>query len=120
MALTTSIPYIAWTQGGQNFTLIQYKQLFSIVRPDPPEGVLMSEMFGSDSATVILQWSSPTVASGVSYNVNVTPPLESVLMAGNTSVQLTVPYNTEYNVSIVTINCAGKSPASVTSLLYGN
>ena len=77
-------------------------------------------MFGSDSATVILQWSSPTVASGVSYNVSVTPLLESVLIAGNTSVQLTVHYNTQYNVSIVTMNCAGESSASVTSLLYGN
>ena len=66
-----------------------------LVQPNPPNslGVMISEVFTSSSVAVTIQWSSPSVASGVSYAVSITPPLESPVIVGDTSVQLTVMYN---------------------------
>ena len=79
----------------------------------------MSEMFNSGSVDVSIQWSNPPVPSGVSYDVSVTPPIESAVMIRGTSAQLTVMYNIRYNVSIVATNCAGESVPFLTQIFYG-
>ena len=55
------------------------------------------------------------------YFVAVTPPVESGsnFITSNTTIQLPVLYNQEYNISVVASNCAGNStPASIT-VFYG-
>ena len=80
---------------------------------------MISKVFMSSSVAVTFQLSSPPVASGVSYAVSITPPVESPVMVGDTSAQLTVMYNIRYSVRIVATNCAGESSPNVTELFYG-
>ena len=87
----------------------------SSVRPDPPDGVIKSEIFTSSNVVVTLQWNN---LPEVSYSVSVTPSVPSVTST-NTSAMLTVIYNTRYNVSIVATNCAGESDPYITELHYG-
>lgn len=70
--------------------------------------------FGSDGATVNLEWIQE---SGVSYNVSVIPPV-AVRATGSTSVQLTVGYNTLYNVSVIAKTHCDHT-TTVIGLIYG-
>ena len=87
-----------------------------LVRPEPPDGVMMSEVFNSGNVAVTLQWNK---LPEVSFTVSVTPPSVSPVTSTNTSARLTVMYNTRYNVSVVATNCAGESDPYLVELYYG-
>ncbi len=63
-----------------------------------------------NSASITLTWSPPSFTGGVSVNYVLTispPPLsESSVIVETTSTQITVSYNTPYNVTIRAVNCA--------------
>ena len=72
--------------------------------------VISDEYFGANSVTVTLEWFKDEVV----FN-SVHPPA-SVRSLGNRSVQLTIPYNIEYNVSVTV--CGQPSPEAI-KLYYG-
>jgi hypothetical protein len=64
-----------------------------------------SEQFSSDAVTVALEWTLldsqiyyQQLLSNVSVNAN--PQLNNVIFTGNMRVQLTLSYNTLYNVNV--------------------
>ena len=72
--------------------------------------VISDECFGANNVTVTLEWFQNEVV----FN-NVHPPA-SVRSVGNRSVQLTIPYNIEHNVSVAV--CDQPSPEAI-KLYYG-
>ena len=70
--------------------------------------VISDEHFGANNVTVTLNWVQKVFS-------NILPPA-SVRSVGNRSFQLTIPYNTEYNVSVAI--CGQPSP-QVIKLYYG-
>ena len=71
--------------------------------------------FGPDSVMVTVAWQQER---GASYNVSVFPQVV-VNMSGPTTLQLTLAYNTLYNVTIATIVCGQTLSTTVTQLHYG-
>jgi hypothetical protein len=71
--------------------------------------VISDEHFGANYVTVTLEW----FKDGVVFS-NVLPPA-SVRLVGNKSVQLTIPYNIEYTVTVAV--CGQPSP-EVIKLYY--
>ena len=69
--------------------------------PNYPEIRWKTETFNKNNATIILEWIQEI---GVSYNVDVNPNPQESKLNGNTS-QLTVLYNTTYNVTVVATLC---------------
>ena len=67
--------------------------------------VITNEHFGATNITVTLEW----FQNGVIFN-NVLPPA-FVRPIGNRSVQLTIPYNIEHNVSVAV--CGQPSPHTI-------
>ena len=92
-----------------------FNDLCYLVWPDPPDGVMMSEVFNSGNVAVTLQWNN---LSEVSYSVSVTPNVSAVTST-NSSARLTVMYNTRYNVSIAATNCGGESDPYIRELCHG-
>ena len=72
--------------------------------------VIIDEHFGANNVTVTLEW----FQNGVVFN-NVRPPA-SVRSVGNRSIQLTIPYNIEHNISVAI--CGQTSPEAI-RLYYG-
>ena len=70
---------------------------------------ISEEQFGANNITVTLEWFQNEVA----FN-NVLPPA-FVRLTENRSVQVTIPYNIEHNVSVAV--CGQPSP-EVTKLYY--
>ena len=63
-----------------------------------------------------VQWNTNTTQKSVDCFITITPPTESgsVFTTSNTTIQLSILYNQEYNISVVANNCAGNStPASI-------
>ena len=81
-----------------------------------PPIVARSEQFGMDGVTVILEWSQEN--NGTSHNVSVVP-LVAIWSTGSTRVQLTVLYNTLYNVSVVATLCGRHNATTTVELSYG-
>ena len=88
---------------------------------------LQSEQFSSDRVMVILEWTLSDLLSRYpqllqNVSVVVVPDLKveiSVMFIGNTSVQLTLLYNTLYNVSIIQpATCEQLSQTAVLELNY--
>ena len=75
-----------------------------------PMLMISDEHFGANNVRVTLKW----FQNGVVFN-NVLPPA-SVRSMGNSSVQLTIPYNVERNVSVAI--CGQPSPEAI-KLYYG-
>ena len=68
----------------------------------------------NDSGVITLLWNSSSVVD--EYMIFVAPPVESgsIFTTPNTTIQITVCYNQEYNISVVANNCAGSStPAEI-------
>ena len=61
---------------------------------------MLSEEFGKDGAIVTLEWAEEN--SLYSYNFNISPQL-NVTFIERVRVQLKVPYNSLYNVSVAAI-----------------
>ena len=76
--------------------------------------VVVSELFMREHVSVLLEWSG---INGVIFDVSVTPHVVESF-AQSTSFQLTVSYNTQYNVSVMASLC-GQNNTTVTELHYG-
>ena len=61
-----------------------------------------------------MEWTKEFLTS---YDINVEPQTVLEFIRNNASVQLTVPYNTPYNVS-VTASLCGQNVSTDTELLY--
>ena len=72
--------------------------------------IISDEVFRANNVSVTLEW----FKDGAVFN-NVRPPA-SVRSIGNRSVQLTIPYNIEHNVSVAI--CGQPSPEPI-KLYYG-
>ena len=77
------------------------------------------EEFGTENVTVTLEWLDLD-SRIVSYDVSIIPPSISMMwLAGNTSVQLLLLYNTPYYLSVNAILCGQTSETTITRLSYG-
>ena len=80
------------------------------------------------SSIITLEWNSPSSTGGVSVSyvltISPTPLSGSPVTVETTSAQITVSYNTPYNVTIRAVNCAGMSQESLivdlSKLLHGD
>ena len=70
---------------------------------------------GNDDVTVILEW---TPVRGLTYNVTILPPVPARLI-GSASAEITVAYNTLYNVSVVPSFCEELGTATLFNLNFG-
>ncbi len=68
-------------------------------------------------------WDPPTETGGrddLTYTVTVSPPTQlSATVLTSTSVTVTAQYNVDYNVSVVTTNCAGNSMTAQYNTMIG-
>ena len=78
---------------------------------------LLSEQlnFVSDSVMVIMEWNQRDFSS---YNISVTPQLALEYTVDNLRVQLNVPFNTFYNVSIIASPPCGQNSYNFVELHY--
>ena len=88
--------------------------LLSADPPSPPlTPMVSSQQDDVNFSLLTLTWSPPSSTSGVSVNYTLTispsPLSRSPVIMETTSTQITVSYNTPYNVTIRAINCAGMS-----------
>ena len=74
-----------------------------------------SEEYSADNVTVTVEWPQQVYTT---YDVTVVP-LVPIVFTGNTSCQLTIPYNTEYNVSIEAVAPCRSNTTTFTRLYYG-
>ncbi len=86
--------------------------------PSPPlNPVVSSTLNQPSSSNITLEWDSPSSTGGVSVSyvltISPTPLSGSPVTVETTSAQITVSYNTPYNVTIKAVNCAGMSDASM-------
>ena len=74
--------------------------------------------FGIDKVTTILEW---VQESGAFYNISIVPQVMTLRIIRSTSVQLTVSYNIQYNVSIVAFDslCGQNSAITALELNFG-
>ena len=56
----------------------------------------ISEYYSADNVTVTVEWTQLVHAT---YSVTVVPPVP-IVFTGSISHQLTIPYNTEYNLTV--------------------
>lgn len=78
-----------------------------------------SEKFGTENVTITLEW-LPLESGIVSYDVSIIPPSISMTwLAGNTSIQVLLLYNTPYYLSVDAILCEQTSRTTITRLSYG-
>ena len=69
-----------------------------------------------------VQWNPVTVADH--YIISVSPLIndnesESTLMTSNTTIQLPLEYNQDYNITVMASNCAGNSTPAEISVRIG-
>ena len=82
-----------------------------------PVAVVISETFGLENVTVILEWQGQY---GLTYQANIVPDaVDKLNQIAFNSIQLTLLYNVTYNVSVLLIPGCGKSLPNVTKLHYG-
>ncbi len=72
------------------------------------------------SSDITLEWDSPSSTGGVSVSyvltISPTPLSESPVTVETTSAQITLSYNTPYNVTIRADNCVGMNETKITDL----
>ncbi len=86
--------------------------------PSPPLNPRVSSTQNQPSSSIItLEWDPPSSTGGVSVSyvltISPTPLSGSPVTVETTSAQITVSYNTPYNVTIRAVNCAGMSQESL-------
>ncbi len=66
-----------------------------------------------DAVSVTVEWNPPTDNGGrddLTYTVTISPSTQlSATVLTSTSITVTAQYNVDYNVNIVTTNCAGNN-----------
>lgn len=87
-----------------------------------PTLTVLSEEYESDNITIIVEWASPLqqayVATIMSYSLGISPPVH-LMFTGRSSAQLTILYNTVYNLSIVATNLCRPNATAFLILNYG-
>ncbi len=82
--------------------------------------MVSSQQDGVNTSLLTLTWSPPssTGCVSVNYTLTISPPLlsRSSVTVETTSTQITVSYNTPYNVTIRAVNCAGMSSDTMISI----
>ena len=73
------------------------------------------ERYEVDNVIVTVEW---TPQEGVTYTTSVSP-LTSITVTGNSSRQLTISYNTNYNISVEAAPPCRPNPTAVITLKYG-
>ena len=73
--------------------------------------------FGKDNFTVTLEWPQ---FSGETYSVVTIPEAEHKSFNTNTSVQLVMFYNIQYNVNVTATFCGHRNATNFTKVYYGN
>ena len=76
---------------------------------------VISEEYSANNVTLTVEWTQQVYAT---YDVTVVP-LVPIVFTGSTSHKLTIPYNTEYNVSIEAVAPCRSNTTSFTRLYYG-
>ena len=82
----------------------------------------ISEDYQADNVTVTVKWDpaqqmDTTIITLITTTVTVSP-LVPIIPTGNTSRELVISYNTEYNLSVVAVTACGNATAS-RKLNYG-
>ena len=86
--------------------------------------IVIEEEFGMDNVVIGLHWDQQNHKNlFATYNISILPTINanittSILMVSNTRANLTVPYNTPYNVSIVADLCGSQATTQV-KIHYG-
>ena len=88
-----------------------FQNLIDVVTPS----VNISEHFQMNFVSVTLKW---TAKNGISYSVNVNPET-AINYTGEWSAQLSVLYNTKYNVSVVASLCGTSQAVNSMTINYG-
>ena len=74
----------------------------------------VSQEYQADNVTVIVEWAlAQQMDNYISFSTKVSPSVPIALI-GNTSRQLIVSYNIEYNLSIVAVTACGNATSSTT------
>ena len=76
-----------------------------------------SEQFANETVTIFFTWTIEEI-DGVLYSISVIPQA-TVMYDGPTNAQLTLSYNTSYNVSLIATRCGQNSSSPSTKLRYG-
>ncbi len=92
---------------------VKTKSDIAVTPTSPLNPIISSTQNQSDASIITLEWDPPSFTGGVSvsYVLTISPiPLSgSPVTVETTSTQITVSYNTRYNVTIRAVNCAGNS-----------
>ena len=78
--------------------------------------VVSEEYYGVDNVIVTAEWAQQAGVSN--YTTRISPVAPSALSIGSTSLQLTLLYNTEYNLSVVAVTPCGNATSFI-RLHYG-
>ncbi|XP_064402763.1 uncharacterized protein LOC135348470 [Halichondria panicea] len=98
-----------------NGTVVELLRTISVAgNPTSPLNPSLSSTQNQLSSSIItLEWDPPSSTGGVSVNyvliISPTPLSGSPVTMDTTSIQITISYNTPYNVTIRAVNCAGMS-----------
>ena len=85
--------------------------------PDPQEVNVnfLMESYENDGVAITMEWAQES--SPFTYQVSVDPQVELNLQ-GSTGVELKVPYNTPYTVSVVATHSCGLNHVTTSIALY--
>ena len=96
--------------------------LINLIHPtDPPSSPLNPTVSSTQNQpNITLEWDPPFSTGGVSVSyiltISPTPLYGSSVTIGTTSAQITISYNTLYNVTIRAVNCAGMNESQIVDL----
>ena len=84
--------------------------------------IRISEEYQTDNITVTVEWAPAqqmdnNIITLITTTVTVSP-MVPIIPAGNTSRELVISYNTEYNLSVVAVTVCGNA-AATKKLNYG-
>jgi hypothetical protein len=78
--------------------------------------VVTSEEFGADNVTVNVEW---TREEGATYQIIIVPQMPMILFTGDSNIQLILPYNNNYNLSVKSTFPCQHQASSHVLLFYG-
>ena len=74
---------------------------------DSPDVIISDIEYGTHNVTVLLRW---IPENGVTYNISTEPEVETVINFNTMSTaQITLSYNTHYNVSVLATSVCGRA-----------
>ena len=94
---------------------MSYVQNINTVSPPPtPEQLNISDYYNdTNTSTVTIQWENmerpATYLIDISNTSLDSPPAQLLLNTNSTAINITLPYNIEYRVTVQAVNCRGNS-----------